>query len=112
MSRHYKEKELRSIQGKIKTTKKESGFFIKNIWKVVGFGIFLAPTYSSEDYLSGHRSVMNSAAMDYYGLVILTASIYTLFSFLAHFIWQYQDKIKINRLEKRKNQLEKELSIK
>ncbi len=115
MSIHFKEKELKAIKGKIKTTKKQSGFFIKNIWKVVGFGIFFsfwAPTYTGEDYISGDRSVMNLAGMSYYELVILTASLYTGFSFLAHFIWNYQDKAKINRLEKRKKQLEKELSIK
>lgn len=114
MSFYYKEKELRAVEGKLKTTIKGSGFLLKNFWKVLVFGIafsFFAPTYVSGNYLSGYRTAVGMNIYSYQGLVIFSALLYTFFCFLGHFVWKYQDQKKIKRLEMRKRQLEEELGI-
>lgn len=114
MSFYYKEKELRAVNGKIKTTIKGSGFLKKNLWKVIAFGIVFsiwAPTYVSGNYLSGYRTAIGVNIYSYQGLVVFSALLYTFFCFLGHFVWKYQDQKKIKRLEVRKRQLEEELGI-
>ncbi len=112
MSLYYKEKELSALEGKIKTTIEESGFFVKNFWKVIGFGLlfsFWAPTYSGSDELRETSSVMDLSELGYFELVIFTALVYIGFCFLAHFTWKFQDKKKLKRLRKRKRELEREI---
>ncbi|WP_047247475.1 hypothetical protein [Maribacter thermophilus] len=114
MSRYYKEKELIVVRARIRSTIRNSGFFVKNLWKVIGFGIFFAiwaPTYVSVDQLGRSKSAMETSGLEYKELVILTAVLYTFFSFLAHFIWQKQDRKRLNRLEQRKRELENELGL-
>lgn len=114
MNRYYKEKELSAVKGKIKTAKAHSGIIIRNIWKVIGFGIFVslwAPTHNSGHYISGRRPVLERSDLSYWQIVALTAIVYSSFCILGHFVWRFQDKRKIRKLEKRRSYLEQELGL-
>lgn len=54
---------------------------------------------------------MDVSGLEYKEMVLLTATLYTFVSFFAHFIWQKQDRKKLNRLEQRKLELENELGL-
>ncbi len=114
MSLYYKEKELSALEGKIKTTIEDSGFFVKNLWKVIGFGLLFslwAPMYSGGDELRETRSALEVSELNYFELVILSAIVYSFFCFLAHVTWKFQDEKKLKRLRKRKYELEKEIKL-
>jgi len=51
MIRHYKEKHLQATKYKIENVIEQQNFLLKNKWKVIDFGMFIAvwaPTYRSE----------------------------------------------------------------
>ncbi len=105
MSDYYKEKALQATLNKIESHKAQSNFFIRNIWKVIGFGIFVsiwAPTERPEHYLSNRKSSLEVSDLSYYELVILTAVLYTAVCFLAHFIWKQQEKKAMRKLMTKK----------
>jgi len=114
MSRHYVEKALLATEYKIESNINQSGFFIRNFWLVLGFGIFVsawAPTYRPNNMHHQSKSAMELSDFSYHEWVILTAILYTLACILAHFIWKWQDKKALNKLLNRKRELEMDLGI-
>ena len=89
-------------------------FFVKNIWKVIGFGIVFtiwAPSYRGGHYLSTNRRTIGELSeMSNLQISITAASVYTVFCILGHVVWNYQDKRKLSKLQKRKAALEKEIA--
>lgn len=116
MSNYYKQKALQATENKIESNLSQSGFFVRNLWKVIGFGVLMAiwaPIHTPEsDLLLERTSAMESSDLSYYELVISTAVFYTIVCFLGHLIWKWQDKKALNKLLKRKEELETELGIK
>lgn len=113
MSSYYKQKALQATINKINSIKNQSGFFVRNLWKVIGFGIIMsiwAPTQTPYAHGFKRKSAMEVSDLNYIELAILTAVLYTLVCFLGHFIWKGQDKRALRKLEKRKEQLESELN--
>ncbi|WP_203292505.1 hypothetical protein [Luteirhabdus pelagi] len=114
MSDYIKEKALQATLNKIESNRRQSNYFIRNIWKVIGFGIFVsiwAPTKAPDHLGFDRKSAVEVGELGYYELVVITALLYTLVCFIAHFVWKYQDKKALHKLLKRKLELEKELGI-
>ena len=112
MSRYHKEKALQATINKIDTLKKETNFFVKNVWKVAGFGIFVsfwAPIFKPSHGIYHRKSAIEVSDLSYPEIVIMTAFLYIIACILGHFIWKLQDKIKLQKLLERKKQLETEL---
>lgn len=112
MSNYNKEKELQSIKNKIDSNIKQTGFLIRNIWKVIAFGIYVsfwAPTYRSTDSI-GHarKSAFEFSDLNYYQIVLITAILYTVAYFVSHFIWSWQDRKVLKKLLLKKEELEEE----
>ncbi|MCM4161621.1 hypothetical protein FHG64_05700 [Antarcticibacterium flavum] len=112
MTTYYKRKALQATENKIASNIRQSNYFGRNLWQVIGFGILVslyAPTHSS-----GNKGKMlyEDSELSYFELVVSTAVVYTVFCMLGHFIWGYQDRRKHERLMERKRQLEAELKIK
>lgn len=105
---HYKRKALQATENKISSNIKQSNFFGRNLWQVIGFGILVslwAPIYSG----SNGRTIMEEGNLTYFEAVLFTAVVYSVFCLLGHFIWGMQDKRKHKQLMLRKKQLEAEL---
>lgn len=114
MSDNYKQKALQATKNKIVRIVDQSAFFIRNLWKVIGFGIFVsfwAPTKIPYSHGFKRKSAIEISDLSYYQLVILTAILYTVVCFIAHFIWRWQDKQALIKLLKKKVRLETELGI-
>lgn len=114
MSRHYKEKELDALNGKIESNIRQRGFFVRHLWKVIGFGLFVsiwAPTKGLNPHGFKQKSAIEASDFSYYELMAITAIGYTIICFLGHFIWKRQDKKALERLLKRKNELEQGLDM-
>uniref|UniRef100_UPI004049A83A hypothetical protein n=1 Tax=Flavobacterium sp. TaxID=239 RepID=UPI004049A83A len=112
MSNYFKEKELSAIEGKIKSASKELNLFIKNLPGVVLFGGFfslLAPQYSGFHYMYERDSILQISKLQYDDFVVLIGISYAVLCFLLHFVFNYQTKKKIEKLQKRKMVLEQEL---
>ena len=110
----YKEKEIKAIDGKIKTLESNSKYFIKNIYKIFFFGILftiLGPFYSGKNnYVHNRKSAIEMNEYSYIELNIIFASIYIIGCLILHFVWEYQDKKKLKLLKDRKMKLEHEIS--
>ncbi|WP_347373113.1 hypothetical protein [Aequorivita sp. Q41] len=114
MSDYHKQKALQATNNRIESNLKQSNFFIRNKWTVIGFGIFVsawAPTQVPVSYGVRRKSAMELSNLSYNELVIVTAVLYTLTCVLGHFIWKWQDKQALNKLLKKKKELEAELGI-
>ncbi|MEO8773729.1 MAG: hypothetical protein ABI371_05300 [Gelidibacter sp.] len=108
-----KQRALLATEYKIERIKNQSGFLVKNLWKVIGFGVFIsfwAPTYRSGPFAFKNESALQASDYSYLFLVGLTALGYTVVCFLGSFIWKWQDDQQLKILIKKKEQLEKELS--
>ena len=115
MSDYYKEKALQATLNKIESHNKQTNFFIRNIWKVIGFGIFVsiwAPTQTAGHYISNRKTAIEVSGLSYHLLVLLTGVLYIAACFLAHFVWKKQDEKTLKKLLTKKNNLELELGIK
>lgn len=123
--RLYREKELSAIEGKIYTTKSEGKIFKRNLLKVIGFGVvlsFLGPVYKGRANMTSNHSAASlqeaigeschlSSTEAYVASALGLAVLYTLVCFIAHFVWEYQDKKKIESLLQRKKEIEEELDL-
>lgn len=108
MNEYRKRKLLKATKYKIKRIHSESGFFIKNIWKVIIFGIgfsFWTPFYRGDH----EKSILEKEEYTYIELVLFSASVYVCFCLLGHFVWGIQDKRSLKKLIKKKEILEIEL---
>ena len=108
-----KQRALLATEYKIERIKNPSGFLGKNLWKVIGLGIFIAfwaPTFSNGPFAFRNKLALLVSNYSYLYLIISTAIGYTFFCFLASLIWKWQDKKQLETLIKKKEVLEKELS--
>lgn len=106
MSKHYKEKALLATTYKIERLKEQSGFFKKHLNKVIILGAifsFLAPFYMGEE---SEKSIMEQSKMSYTESVVFIALVVFSFCVIAHITWTIQDKKRMKRLIKRKEELE------
>jgi hypothetical protein len=111
MSHYFKRKALLATEYKIASNLRQSNYFGRNLWQVIGFGIIVslyAPIHSSG---SNGKMLYEDSDLSYLELAVSTAVVYTVFCLLGHFIWGFQDRKKHERLMKRKKQLEEELGI-
>lgn len=111
MSVYYTEKALQATKNKIDRNIRQSRYFIRNLWQVIGFGI-LVSIWAPFNTDSSGKSVLEVSELSYYEFMMATALVYTFFCFLAHFIWGNQDKKQLQQLLERKKQLEDQLGIK
>ena len=112
MTDYYKRKALQATEYKIERTRNQRGFFVRNFWKVVGFGIFVsiwAPGQGIYHHGFKRKSAIEVSDLSYVELSIITAVGYTIVCILGHFIWKHQDQKRLERLIKKKEQLEREL---
>ncbi|WP_394750448.1 hypothetical protein [Spongiimicrobium salis] len=109
MSRYYKEKAPLATKAKIARLHKESGFFRKNRIKIIFFGIVFslwAPFHER-----GFEGTMRDiTGMNYLKIGALSLIFYTLFCFLGHTVWTYQERQKMKALQQKKTSLEQELN--
>ncbi|QLE02829.1 hypothetical protein HX109_15105 [Galbibacter sp. BG1] len=116
MSSYFKEKELSAIDGKISSILKQSGFFKRNFWKVLGLGLLLSilgPFYKPEDdwgFLM--PTVLEITDIDYFSLALSFLIFYCTACLIAHFVWKFQENCQLKALRSRKANLEKELNAK
>ena len=114
MSDYYKEKALQATLGRINNIQRQKGFMVRNLWKVIAFGIFVsfwAPLGRGSMKGFAVKSPIDVGGYTYFEMVIGTAVGYTFFCILSHYIWKFQDKKDLKRLNNRKNRLEKELGL-
>ena len=115
MSDYYKEKHLQATKNKIERVKSQQNFLGKHLWKVILGGVlfsFWAPHYTSHDPFSDRESLFEKGEYSFLELVLLCATVYTVFCLLYHFSSKYQDKKKLKELISLKEQLESELNKK
>lgn len=108
MSKHYIEKALLATTYKIERVKEQSNYIKKNINRVIIIGTLLsfwAPFYTTDN----GKSVVDELNLSYTDSVVLTFSIILFFCILGHFVWNFQDKQRIKKLMKKKEELEKQL---
>ena len=117
MEKHYKEKHLQATIYKIENVKREQNFLIKNIWKVIGFGIalsILAPVYSPRSNYPPYtkrESLINTSQYSHFEIVLGTAILYLICCLIYHFvIAKIQDHFKLKKLNTLKSKLEKEIA--
>lgn len=107
------QKALLATEYKIESLKDQSGFFVRNLWKVIGFGIFIsfwAPSFRSGSNAFRNQSALQVSDYGYFTLVIFTAIGYGLICFIIALAWRWQDKKQLEALMKKKAQLEIALS--
>lgn len=110
----YKRKALLATEYKIENIKNQVGYLVRNIWKVISFGIFIsfwAPTYHTSVAGFRNKAALQVSDYSYLALVVMTAFGYTACCFIGHYIWNWQDKKQLKTLIQKKEQLEKELSV-
>ncbi len=112
MSQHL-EKALDAVNRKIESNKKQKGFFVRHLWKVIGLGVLTSiagPSQVQEDYFGRRgKNALELSGLEYVELVFAFAFFYTLACFIGHCVFSWQDKKALKALEKRKAQLEKAL---
>lgn len=113
MPNNSKKKALLAIQYKIDKLKKESDFFTRNKWKIIGFGALITitgPSYNSEpDHLGRSRNALELSGMTYFELSISIAIFYSLAVIIAHYVWKKQENRKLRFLESKKRQIQAQL---
>ncbi len=111
----YQRNRLEVYSRKIEDIENHSGFFKKNLVKVIIFGVLFslyAPTYVGEHNLRfGNSSpVMDRIGGSYLTAVIWALCVYTSFCLLGHFVFALQDKYRIKRFQKLKKAIEEEIA--
>lgn len=114
MAKHYKEKHLQATNYKIENVKREENFILRNIWKVIGFGVvftFSTPLYRSRDSygIEGKSISEIGNNYSYAELCLICGLTFTVLCILHHFSSKYQDNKKLKKLEKLKQDLELEI---
>ncbi|WP_459211870.1 hypothetical protein [Aquimarina rhabdastrellae] len=89
----YQENRSIVIEGKIKQLESQMSFIKRNLVLVILFGLFfipLAPFYGEDD-----MPILKNLDYNYLLALCFSAGVYLSFCFLAHFLWDYQDRRKI-----------------
>ena len=109
MYNNLKEKRLYVLKLKLKRVQEQTGFFKKNFIKVIFsiVGISFYVSFFSDVYLN--KNVISITKGKLINELIFTASICVVFCLLGHIIWGIQDQLKIKRLIKEIENLEKEI---
>ncbi|RXJ52842.1 hypothetical protein [Gelidibacter gilvus] len=111
----YKRKALLATEYKIENIRTQTGFFVRNIWKIIGFGIFIsfwAPTHQTSAAGFKSKSALQINDYNYLDLVLMTAFGYTVCCFIGHYIWSWQDKKQLKKLIQKRNNLKKNYHFK
>ena len=111
MYSNLKEKRLYVLKLKLKNVEQHTGFFRRNLLKIIlsiiGLSLyvsFLTDVYSNRYLLTITKNQIENELM-------FTVAICTFFSLLAHIIWGAQDRVKIKKLKKEIEDLQKELML-
>lgn len=99
---------------KIEDVEHHSNFVVKNLWKVVGFGVMLSlavPAQGLGDYELKGPSILSMMDTEYWEAVFGIAILYIGCFIVFHFGWKLQDSLYLKELNEKKDQLIKELGI-
>ncbi|GAA4270914.1 hypothetical protein U6A24_03360 [Aquimarina gracilis] len=101
----YQKNRLEVYTRKIEDIQNHSGFFKKNLLKVIIFGILFSlyvPTYTGGHKLRFGRSqsIMDRLGGDYFTAVIWSLCVYASFCIIGHIVFAIQDKYRIKRFQR------------
>ncbi|MGJ8592268.1 MAG: hypothetical protein ACSHXF_06955 [Aquaticitalea sp.] len=99
---------------KIEDVHLHKGYVIKNLWKIVIFGVMISlavPAQGLGDFELKGPSILKIMKADYWEAAFVIAILYTMCFIVFHIGWKWEDSQYLKELYEKKHRLIKELGI-